>query len=53
MFQFFYFTALQRLLAQVISCSILKKEPSKMSIKKKRFEAALNDTFRENVVFLA
>ncbi|MEY3808119.1 MAG: hypothetical protein RI893_1095, partial [Pseudomonadota bacterium] len=30
-----------------------KKEPSKMSIKKKRFEAALNDKFRENLVFLA
>jgi len=28
-----------------------KKEPSKMSIKKKRFKAALNDDFRENIIF--
>ena len=36
-----------------LGINMLKKEPSKMSIKKKRFEAALNDKFRENVVFLA
>ena len=36
-----------------LGINMLKKEPSKMSIKKKRFEAALNDKFRENVVYLA
>jgi hypothetical protein len=36
-----------------LGLNLLKKEPSKMSIKKKRFEAALNDKFRENLVFLA
>jgi predicted transposase YbfD/YdcC len=35
-----------------LGINLLKKEPSKMSIKKKRFEAALNDNFKENVVFL-
>ena len=35
-----------------LGINMLKKEPSKMIIKKKRFEAALNDKFRENVVFL-
>lgn len=36
-----------------LAINLLKKESSKMSIKKKRFEAALNDEFRERVVFLA
>lgn len=34
-----------------LAINLLKKEPSKMSIKKKRFEAALNDGFRERVLF--
>jgi len=34
-----------------LAINLLKKEPSNMSIKKKRFEAALNDMFREKVVF--
>ena len=33
------------------SLNLLKKEPSKLSIKKKRFRAALSDAFREKVVF--
>jgi predicted transposase YbfD/YdcC len=31
--------------------NLLKKEPSKMSMKKKRFQTALNDEFREQVIF--
>ncbi|MCK5728375.1 MAG: ISAs1 family transposase [Methylococcales bacterium] len=31
--------------------NLLKKEPSKMSMKKKRFKAALNDEFRKKVIF--
>jgi len=34
-----------------LALNLLKKEPSKMSIKKKRFQAALNDKFREEVIF--
>lgn len=34
-----------------LAINLLKKEPSKMSIKKKRFKAALNDNFRESVIF--
>ena len=34
-----------------LSINLLKNEPSKMSLKKKRFKAALNDNFRENVIF--
>jgi len=34
-----------------IAINLLKKEPSKMSIKKKRVEAALNDSFRESILF--
>ncbi|MEI6146490.1 MAG: ISAs1 family transposase [Methylococcales bacterium] len=34
-----------------IAINLLKKESSKMSIKKKRFEATLNDSFREKVLF--
>lgn len=34
-----------------LAINLLKKEPSKMSIKKKRFKAALSDKFRENVIF--
>lgn len=36
-----------------LAINLLKKEPSKMSLKKKRFEAALNDQFREKVMFSA
>jgi Transposase len=36
-----------------LAINLLKKEPSKMSIKKKRFKAALNDDFRENIIFSA
>lgn len=31
--------------------NLLRREPSKISIKQKRFEAALNDTFRSKVMF--
>jgi predicted transposase YbfD/YdcC len=34
-----------------LAINLLKKQPSKMSIKKKRFEAALNDEFRDSVLF--
>lgn len=34
-----------------LAINLLKKEPSKLSIKRKRFKAALNDRFRENVIF--
>jgi len=34
-----------------LAINMLKKEPSKMSIKKKRFKAALSDQFREKVIF--
>ena len=36
-----------------LAINLLKKKPSKMSLKKKRFEAALNDQFREKVMFSA
>ncbi|TRW98099.1 ISAs1 family transposase [Candidatus Methylobacter oryzae] len=36
-----------------LAINLLKKEPSKMSIKKKRFKAALNDDFRESIIFPA
>jgi hypothetical protein len=35
-----------------LAINLLKTEPSKMSLKKKRFKAALNDSFREKVMFL-
>ncbi|GEM_PF-793668 len=34
-----------------LAINLLKKEPSKLSVKRKRFKAALSDRFRENVVF--
>jgi len=34
-----------------LAINLLKKESSKMSLKKKRFKAALSDQFRENVLF--
>jgi len=34
-----------------LAINLLKKETSKMSLKKKRFKAALNDQFREKVIF--
>jgi hypothetical protein len=34
-----------------LSIGLLKKEPSKMSIKAKRFKAALTDSFRESIIF--
>lgn len=34
-----------------LAINLLKKEPSNMSMKKKRFQAALNDEFREQVIF--
>jgi predicted transposase YbfD/YdcC len=34
-----------------LSVGLLKREPSKMSIKAKRFKAALNDSFRERIIF--
>jgi predicted transposase YbfD/YdcC len=34
-----------------LSIGLLKKEPSKISIKAKRFKAALTDSFRESVMF--
>jgi len=34
-----------------LAINLLKKESSKMSLKKKRFKAALNDQFREKVIF--
>ena len=34
-----------------LAINLLKKENSKLSIKKKRFKAALNDDFRESVIF--
>ncbi len=34
-----------------LGINLLENEPSKMSLKKKRFKAALNDNFRENVIF--
>lgn len=33
------------------SLNLLKQEPSKSSIKRKRFRAALNDSYREKVIF--
>ena len=34
-----------------IAINLLKKEPSKLSIKRKRFRASLSDKFREGVIF--
>ncbi|VAW49017.1 Mobile element protein, partial [hydrothermal vent metagenome] len=34
-----------------LAINLLKKEKSKMSLKKKRFKASLSDDFRENVMF--
>jgi len=34
-----------------LAINLLKREASKMSLKKKRFKAALSDQFRENVIF--
>ena len=34
-----------------IAINLLKKEPSKLSIKRKLFMAALSDKFREKVIF--
>jgi predicted transposase YbfD/YdcC len=34
-----------------IAINLLKKEPSKLSIKRKRFKAALSDFFRDDVIF--
>jgi len=34
-----------------IALNLLKQEKSKISIKKKRFKAALNDKFRESIIF--
>jgi predicted transposase YbfD/YdcC len=34
-----------------LSINLLKKEPSKLSIKRKRFKASLSDEFREEVIF--
>lgn len=34
-----------------LSIGLLKKEPTKMSIKAKRFKAALTDSFRERIIF--
>ncbi|WP_232215159.1 type I restriction-modification system subunit M N-terminal domain-containing protein [Methylovulum miyakonense] len=34
-----------------LAINLLKKEPSKLSIKRKRFKAVLSDQFRENVIF--
>jgi predicted transposase YbfD/YdcC len=34
-----------------LSINLLKKEPSKLSIKRKRFRASLSDEFREKVIF--
>jgi predicted transposase YbfD/YdcC len=34
-----------------LSINLLKKEPSKLSIKRKRFRASLSDKFREDIVF--
>jgi len=34
-----------------LSIALIKKESSKISIKAKRFKAALNDSFRENIMF--
>lgn len=34
-----------------LAINLLRKEPSKLSIKRKRFMAALSDKFREKVVF--
>jgi predicted transposase YbfD/YdcC len=34
-----------------LAINLLKKEPSKLSIKKKRFKAALSDEFRESLIF--
>ncbi len=36
-----------------LSINLLKKEPSKLSIKRKRFKASLSDKFREDVIFAA
>ncbi len=35
-----------------LAINLLKKEPSKMSMKKKHFETPLNDAFSEAVIFL-
>lgn len=34
-----------------LAINLLKKEPSKLSLKKKRFKAALSDKFRESIIF--
>ncbi len=34
-----------------IAINLLKKEPSKLSIKRKRFKAALSDSFRHDIIF--
>lgn len=34
-----------------LSINLLKKEPSKLSMKRKRFKASLSDKFREDVIF--
>lgn len=34
-----------------LAINLFKKEPSKLSIKRKRFRASLSDKFRENVIF--
>jgi len=34
-----------------LAINLLKKESSKLSIKRKRFMSALSDQFRENVIF--
>jgi predicted transposase YbfD/YdcC len=34
-----------------LSINLLKKEPSKLSIKRKRFRASLSDEFREKIIF--
>ena len=34
-----------------LAINLLKKEPSKLSIKRKRFKAALSDSFRDDIIF--
>jgi predicted transposase YbfD/YdcC len=36
-----------------LSINLLKREPSKLSIKRKRFRASLSDKFREDIIFAA
>jgi predicted transposase YbfD/YdcC len=38
-------------LMRQVALNLFKKEPSNLSIKRKRFKAALNDSYREKVVF--